>query len=176
MESHAEMTARVRQAYREARERFAARLRGASDADVHRVPAGGGWSAAQIGWHVAAVDESFASILAGDSPVPKAIAEGETPRTWTQVVAGMPPSIEAGKRVRPPEDVKREDVLASLDASARQLDAALAALPEERATRFAITHPVVGTVALGLIGEWATAHVARHNAQAKRVLADASAT
>ena len=176
METHTERIARVRAAYKEARERFAARLRQASDADVIRVPAGGGWSAAQIGWHVAAVDASFAAILAGDSPVPKALEAGETARTWTEVVAGMPAKIEAGKRVRPPDDVTREAVLASLDDSARKLDAALAALPEDRAAGFAIAHPVIGTVALGLIGEWATAHVIRHNAQAKRVLAEASAT
>jgi len=173
---YAEQVARTRAAYKEARERFAARLRNASDADVHHVPAGGGWSAAQIGWHVAAVDASFASILASDSPVPKAIPAGETARTWTEVVAGMPAKLEAGKRVSPPADASRDGVLASLDDSARKLDAALAALPEDRASGFAITHPALGTIALGLIGEWATAHVIRHNAQAKRVLAEVSAT
>jgi hypothetical protein len=176
MESHTDRIARTRAAYKEARERFAARLRDAPEADVHRAPAAGGWSAAQIGWHVAAVDASFAAVLAVDSTLAKPLAEGEAPRTWTEIVAGIPQKLEAGRRVQPPAVVTRDEVLALLADSARKLDAALAALPEERAARFAITHPVIGAVALGLIGDWATAHVIRHNAQAKRVLADVSAT
>src|SRR4029077_7319644 len=59
MDDYTERISRTRAAYKEARERFAARLRDAFDADVHRAPARGGWSAAQIGWHVAAVDTAF---------------------------------------------------------------------------------------------------------------------
>jgi len=176
MESHADKTARTRVAYKEARERFEARLRAAPEADVHRTPAGGGWSAAQIGWHVAAVDAAFAAVLSGDVPAAKPLPDGETGRTWEQIVAAMPPKIEAGKRVQPPADVRRDDVLASLAESARSLDAALAALPEARAAGFAITHPALGTVALGQVGEWAVAHTIRHNAQAKRVLGEFAAT
>jgi len=176
VETHAERTVRVRAAYRDARERFAARLRGASDADVHRAPAAGGWSAAQIGWHVAAVDAAFAAVLGSDSPAAKALPDGGTVRSWTEIVAGMPDRLDAGRRVQPPDVVDREEVLAALADSAQKLDAALAALPEARAAGFAITHPVIGTVALGQIGDWAVAHTIRHNAQAKRVLGEASAT
>jgi uncharacterized damage-inducible protein DinB len=176
VESHAEKIVRVRQAYREARERFVTRLREASDADVHRTPAGGGWSAAQIGWHVAAVDASFAALLTGASPAAKPLPEGTAARSWSEIVAAMPAKLEAGKRVQPPDAVHRDAVLASLAESAQALDAALAALPEDRASGFAVTHPALGTVALGQIGEWATAHVIRHNAQAKRVLAGIAAS
>ena len=175
MEAHSEKIARVRAAYKEARGRFAARLRDASDADVHRTPAGGGWSAAQIGWHVAAVDSSFAAVLSGAVPAAKPLGDADV-RSWTDIVAGMPAKLEAGKRVQPPEVVSRDEVLASLAESAGALDAALAALPEDRAGGYAITHPVIGTVALGQVGEWATAHVIRHNAQAKRVLAEFAST
>jgi hypothetical protein len=176
METHTERIARVRAAYKEARERFATRLRQAPDADVHRVPAGGGWSAAQIGWHVAAVDASFAAVLSGESPAAKPLADGAAVRPWSEVAASIPDRLDAGKRVQPPETVSRDEVLASLADSAAKFDAALAALPETRAAGFAISHPVIGVVALGQIGDWATAHVARHNKQAKRVLAEVSAT
>jgi uncharacterized damage-inducible protein DinB len=162
--------AAIRQAYREAHQRFVTRLRDASDADVHRVPTDGGWSAAQIGWHVAAVDASFAAVLSGDVPAAKPLAAGTVVRGWQEIVAGIPDKLEAGKRVQPPADVRRDDVLRALAESAAKLDAALAALPQERGHGYAITHPVIGTVALSQIGEWATAHVIRHNAQAKRVL------
>ena len=170
MESHEEKIVRVRQAYREAHGRFVTRLREAGDAEVHRRPADGGWSAAQIGWHVAAVDGSFAAVLSGEVPAAKPLPEGSVARPWQVIVAGIPAKLEAGKRVQPPPDVRRDDVLTSLAASAARLDAALAALSAERGTGYAITHPVIGTVALSQIGEWATAHVIRHNAQAKRVL------
>jgi uncharacterized damage-inducible protein DinB len=175
METHTERIARTRTAYREARDRFVARIRDASDAAVHRVPAGGGWTVAQIGWHVAAVDTSFAAVMSGEVPAAKPLADGTAVRDWTEIVAAMPDKLEAGKRVQPPPDARRDDVLQALAESAARLDAALAALPEDRAAGFAITHPVIGTVALAQIGEWATAHVIRHNAQAKRVLAEIAA-
>ena len=169
-ESHRQQIEHVRGAYREARARFAERLRGADEQAVHRVPADGGWSAAQIGWHVAAVDASFAAVISGAVPAAKPLPDGTVARPWSAIAGALPDRIEAGKRVQPPADVRREDVLVLLEESARKLDAALAGLSEERAAAYAITHPVLGTVALGAIGEWATAHVARHNAQAKRVL------
>jgi uncharacterized damage-inducible protein DinB len=174
MESHTERTERVRAAYRDARARFATRLRDADEAAAHRTPPGGGWSAAQIGWHVAAVDTSFAAVMSGEIAAAKPLPDGTAVRPWADIAAAIPSRLEAGKRVQPPADVRRDDVLQALDESGRKLDAALAALPEDRAATYAITHPVLGTVALGQIGEWATAHVARHNAQAKRALADVS--
>jgi DinB family protein len=116
------------------------------------------------------VDASFAAVIAGDVPAARPLPDGTVARPWSEIVTSLPDRIEAGKRVQPPADVRRADVLVALEASARRLDAALAGLTEERASAYAITHPVLGTVALGAIGEWAAAHVARHNAQAKRTL------
>jgi len=170
MESHAERIARVRQAYRDAHERFVARLRGAPEDAVHRAPGDGGWSAAQIGWHVAAVDASFAALLSGASPAAKPVADAAPVKTWGELAAAMPEKLEAGKRVQPPADVRRDDVLKALSDAASKMDAALAGLTEERGLGYAVTHPVIGTVALTHVGDWAAAHVARHNKQAKRVL------
>ncbi|HET7698701.1 MAG TPA: DinB family protein [Vicinamibacterales bacterium] len=170
MESHHELIARTRQSYREAHERFVKRLREAADDAVHRQPPDGGWSAAQIGWHVATVDGQFADIVSGARPVAQPLADGAAERPWSEVVAGMPQKIEAGKRVQPPGDVRRDAVLDLLAESAARLDAALAALDEPRGATCAITHPALGTITLRQFGEWATAHTIRHNAQAKRVL------
>ena len=176
MEPFSERIVRVRQAYKEARAQFAARLRNASEADAHRAGADGGWSAAQIGWHVAAVDASFAAIVSGASPAATPVPDGQSVRPWSEVAAGIPGKLDAGKRVRPPDDVRRDDVLALLADSEQKLDAALAALPEDRGSAFCITHPVIGMVAVGQIGDWAAGHVLRHDAQAARVLGERSAT
>jgi hypothetical protein len=161
---------RVRQAYREAHARFVARLTDASAEAFARQPADGGWSAAQIGWHVAAVDASFAGLVSGEMAGAKPLPDGVQANPWSEILGAIPDRLEAGKRVQPPPSPGREEVLAALASGAEKIDAALAGLSEDRAARFAITHPVVGTVALGDVGAWATAHTIRHNAQAKRTL------
>jgi uncharacterized damage-inducible protein DinB len=170
--SHAEKIARVRQAYREAHARFVRRLTDAPADAVEQTPDAGGWSAAQIGWHVAAVDTSFAGLISGELPGAKELPEGTEAKAWSDIAAAIPEKLEAGKRVQPPPGVRRDDVLQALSVAEAKMDAALAGLEEQRGSRFAITHPVVGTVALADIGEWAVAHTARHNAQAKRVLGE----
>ena len=119
---------------------------------------------------MAAVDASFAAIVSGDVAAARPLTEDLVVRPWQEIAAAMPARLEAGKRVQPPADVRREDVLVSLRESAVKLEAALAGLSEERGGGYAITHPVIGTVALSQIGEWATAHVIRHEAQMARAL------
>jgi hypothetical protein len=170
METHTERIARQRAAYREAHDRFVKRLREAPVEAVERMPAGGGWSAAQIGWHVAAVDASFAGLVSGQQPGAQPLPDGVPEKAWAEIVKTIPDKLEAGKRVQPPPSVRRDEALAALGDAAGKLDAALASLEAERAARYAVTHPPVGTVTLGQIGDWAVAHTIRHNAQAKRVL------
>ena len=169
-EAHSDRIARMREAYREAHARFVKRLTDAPADAVERAPADGGWSAAQIGWHVAAVDTSFAGLVSGAQPGAKPLPEGVPEKPWPEIVKGMPEKLEAGKRVQPPAAVARDEVLRALAEAAAKMDAALASLDESRGAGQAITHPVVGTVTLRQIGDWATAHTIRHNAQAKRVL------
>jgi len=169
-ESHNDRIARTREAYREAHARFVKRLTDAPAEAVERAPEDGGWSAAQIGWHVAAVDTSFAGLVCGDQPGAKPLPDGVSETPWSEILKAIPGKLEAGKRVQPPAGVRRDDVLAALTDAAAKLDSALAALEAERAARYAITHPAIGTITLGQFGDWATAHTIRHNAQAKRVL------
>ena len=172
MESHSERIERMRAAYREAHARFVKRLTDAPAEAVERVPGEGGWSAAQIGWHVAAVDASFAGLVSGEQPGAKPLPEGVSETPWSEIVRGIPGKLQAGKRVQPPAGVRRDEALTELARACAQLDAALAGLDESRGAGQAITHPVVGTVTLRQIGEWATAHTIRHNAQAKRILGE----
>ncbi len=170
METHSEKIMRVRRAYQEAHARFVKRLTEASAEAAARVPEGEGWSAAQIGWHVAAVDASFAGLVSGKIPGAKELPDGVSAKPWSEILAAIPGKLEAGKRVQPPAAASRDDVLKALADAASKMDAALAGLTEERGRRYVITHPVIGTVALADIGDWATAHTIRHNAQAKRTL------
>lgn len=168
-ETHAQRIERMRRSYREAHDRLVARLRNAPGDLVERTPADGGWSAARIGWHVATVDRMFAELVSGARPS-QPLPDGFRERIWTEVVAGIPQKLEASGSSLPPPDVTRDEALTALAASAQKLDAALEGLAEDRGSRFGVTHRSVGTVSLTQIGDWATAHTIRHNAQAKRVL------
>jgi DinB superfamily len=156
-------------AYKEANARFMARLAGASADEAQRASADGGWSAAQIGWHVARVTDVFAEFVEGTRPS-EPVKEAFTERPWPEIVAGIPARLEASRGVSPPAAVTRDDVLSSLSAAEAHLLAALEGLTAARGGGQTITHPAVGTVTLYQVGEWATAHVIRHNQQLKRVL------
>jgi uncharacterized damage-inducible protein DinB len=169
-ESHSDQIDRMRQAYREAHARFVKRLSDVPADAVERAPDDGGWSAAQIAWHLAAVDASFAGLISGERPGAQPLADGVAERPWSEIVKGIPEKLQAGKRVQPPAAVGREEALQALADAAAKMDAALAGLDESRGAGQAITHPIVGTVTLRQIGDWAIAHTIRHNAQAKRVL------
>ena len=53
---------------------------------LEAVPSEGGWSAAQIGWHVAAVDTAFADLISGQRPSQPLAADFQE-RDWSDVVA-----------------------------------------------------------------------------------------
>jgi hypothetical protein len=168
-ETHVERIARMRRSYREAHDRFVSRLSGAPGDLVERVPPDGGWSAAQIGWHVATVDGLFADLVSGARPT-QALPDGFRERGWPEIVATLPAKLDASAGSVPPPDITRDAALSALATASAKLDAALEGLAEDRGSRFGVTHKAVGTVSLTQIGDWATAHTIRHNAQAKRVL------
>ncbi len=152
-----------------ANDRLMARLRGGTGEAVERGQ-GSAWSAAQIGWHVAAVTTRFAGIMSGEIPAAQALPEEFVERLWPHVLASIPDRLEAPAATAPPSAVRREDALAALEASGIRMSRAIESLTPERGARMGITHPLVGTISVYQIGDWAIAHIIRHNRQAKRVL------
>lgn len=169
MNQHESHLARVRDEFHHAHGRLVARLKSVSPEIGARTPPGGGWSIAQIAWHVAAVDAVFAALLFGERPSQELPADFRA-RPWPEIVGGLPPKLEASGPAVPPPSVTLDEALSSLDLAAVKLDAALSTLTPDRGSRFGITHKVFGTVTLSQLGDWAVAHTIRHNAQAKRVI------
>jgi hypothetical protein len=170
-DTHAARLARIARAFDESMARLAARLDRADDEAAGRSPAAGAWSAAQVGWHVAAVNDMFAGLLEsgpGVAPAPDGFAE----RSWPEVAAEVAARLDAPARVRPPEGVDRRTAIERLRASGDRLRGAILALTPERAA-CCLRSDIVGTISLYQVGEWATAHVIRHNRQAKRALGEA---
>ena len=115
------------------------------------------------------VDGLFADLVSG-ARASQPLASDFRERSWTDVVVGIPQRLEASEGSLPPSRVTLDEALTLLAASAQRFDNALAGLTEDRGCRFGVTHQAVGTITLVQIGDWATAHTIRHNAQAKRVL------
>ena len=162
----------IRESFAEANERLVARLRRVEHTAAERTPEGGGWSAAQIGWHVAAVTTRFAGVVAGERPgvpLPPDFVE----REWKIIESAIPSRLRTPDAFEPPPHVTRDDAVASLEAAGVRLARALDRLTPERATTTGINHAIVGgTINLYQLAEWAAAHVVRHNRQAKRALGE----
>ncbi len=152
----------------EAMARFMARVEAAGTAAER--PRADGWNVAQIAWHVAKVNGSFAGLMTGRIAGAEPAHEGFVERNWSEVVAGVPATIVARGPSIPPPEVAVADALERLRASADEVRHAIGSLTPERGSRFVLRTPITGEISIYQVAEWATAHVIRHNAQAKRVL------
>jgi hypothetical protein len=166
-EPHASRIDRMRRQFDEAMTRFLTRLETAGSSGEQ--PRSEGWNPAQIAWHVAKVNESFAALMAGSAPGPQPAPPGFVERPWPEVAAGVPRSLTARGAVVPPPDTTMAEGLSRLRASAEAIRGALASLTPERGG-YVLRTSMTGEICVYQIGEWATAHVIRHNAQAKRVM------
>jgi hypothetical protein len=167
--NHTDRISAARTSFRAAHARFTGRLRAAAPEAAVRRPADGGWSPAEIGWHVAAINAALAPLLSGEreaAPLPAGFVE----RPWQEIAASAPAKIETAGPFQPPDDVRIGEVLAALEDSARKLEAALEALTPDRGAARGFTHPALGTLTLYQVGEFATVHTDRHDAQAARIL------
>jgi uncharacterized damage-inducible protein DinB len=166
---HLSRVRHLREAFAAANEHLVTRLR-ALDDDAAERPEGEGWSAAQTAWHVASVNTRFAALLAGDVPAAKPLPEGFVERPWGDIAAAIPEMLVAAAAAKPPAKVTRHDAIAALEASALKMARGLDALTPERSGRVGVTNPLVGTITLYQVAEWAVTHVQRHDAQVDRAL------
>ena len=167
--THADRITATAAAFEAAMERFLARIESTPDSIAERAPSDGGWSAAGIAWHVAMVNEQFARLIDGSAPGAKPPEEGFEERPFAQIteaIAGA--SLEAPAKFHPPAGVTKADALALARGSRDMMLNAVRQLPESRGLWS--VKSILGQVTVYQVGEWATAHVARHNAQAKRAI------
>jgi uncharacterized damage-inducible protein DinB len=160
----------LREEFASANERLVKRLRASEDEAAQRAPGDGGWSAAQVGWHVATVNTRFAALLAGDVPAAKPLPDDFREKPWADIAAELPEKLQASAAAMPPAVVTRHDAIAALEASAVKMARAFDTLTLERGSRVGVTNQLVGTINLYQVGEWAASHVARHDAQARKSL------
>lgn len=133
-----------------------------------RVPAGGGWTAAQIAWHVGTTNELFAGIITGEVPMAAPVAPdfAENP----DVFGGIPEKIQTFPQLEPPSAVTRSDALAKLRGSAPPVLNALNGLTAERAAGYCVTF-AFGTLSMYQLADFVNGHLMRHLTQVQRATA-----
>jgi uncharacterized damage-inducible protein DinB len=104
-QDHNRRIVRLRRAFVEANGRFLARLRGVDDDAAVQAAAEGGWSAAQIGWHVASVSSQFAGLMSGEVVGARRLADDFHERA-------IPARLQAPPTARSPADVTRSEAIA----------------------------------------------------------------
>ena len=165
-QTHAQRIDGLLQRLRETATRLTTRLESAGPRAEH---AASGWTAAQIAAHLAMVNDNLASVIDGSVP-------GATPpttdfheRDWAEVVRDVPSRNESPARFLPPNGIAATEAVGRFQQSVAHLTRAIESLSPERA-RFCITNRVFGTISLYQTGEFAIAHMIRHNQQIKRQL------
>jgi hypothetical protein len=166
--THDERIAATAAAFDHAMSRFLARIESASDEVAERPPADGGWTVAGIAWHVSATNNAFAAMIDGSLPVARAPEEGFEETPFSEITSVVPDQLEAPEKFHPPAGITRREALSLAADSKDRLLQAIRGMPEGRGLW--TIKSILGLVTIYQVGEWAAAHVARHNAQAKRVI------
>ena len=168
--SHAERIAELSSAFTDSMSRFLKRLEGASPDALMAKPRDGGWCAAEIAWHVGAINNAFAGLIDGSIPKARPVGADFAETPWSDIAARVPDKLDAPPMFHPPADVSAAGALDLLRGSRDRMLSALAGLTEDRALGFTVKSTVGTPVNLYQVGNWAAAHVARHNAQAKKLI------
>lgn len=149
--------------------RFAEAVERLDEGAATRPPQQGGWSVAQIAWHVGTTNELLAGVLTGDVPMASPVAADfiENPG----VFGSIPAKIQTFPQLEPPAAVTRAEGLAKLRGSQPRVLSALQSLSAERATGFCVTFPF-GTLSMYQLADFVNGHVVRHMNQVQRATAD----
>jgi hypothetical protein len=160
---HVERISAAINAFRRANAAFLAEL--GTVTEPERAPEDGGWTPAQIAWHVAETNLYVAEMISGRLPGPTQSPEfSEDPAVFSRIPERVATPIPD---VHPPADVTRQDALARLRASEAPTIRAIESLTADRASRFTVEFPF-GTINLYQVAEFVGAHVMRHQAQLRR--------
>lgn len=168
-ETHAARIEHLRAAFDHASGRFLARYDSTTTEEAVAVPADGGWTAAQIAGHVAALNRVMSAIVSGRIDRATPPPDDFTERPWPEIAASLNGRLQAPASVSAPPTMTRDSARDAFETARALVLDTLAAVDETRA-RHIFTAPPLGTISLYQVGDFLAAHVARHNAQLKRRL------
>lgn len=166
-DQHGDRIRSAADAFRTAFDAFVATLEAMDDDSASRPSPDGGWSPAQVGWHVAESNRLTAATLSGALPGARR-SEGfvEDAAVFSRIPEKAETPIPA---LNPPAGVTREDALTKLRWSVAPTVKAIETLTPDRAANFTVKFPF-GIVNLYQLSEFAGVHVGRHKKQLERCL------
>lgn len=168
--SHQDEISKKSSAFTEAMSRMSKAVEALDDGAAARPPQQGGWSVAQIAWHVGTTNELLAGVITGEVPMAAPVAQDFTENA--SVFGALPERIETFPQLVPPAGVTRADALAKLRASEPRVLSAFQSLTPERAAGYTLTLPF-GTMSMFQVVDFVTGHVLRHLDQVRRATASA---
>jgi hypothetical protein len=137
-------------------------------ASAARRPQDGGWTPAQIGWHVATTNDLLGGVISGSVPMATPAPEGYTENGGA--FSGIPAKVQTFPQLEPPAAVTREEALTRLRASKPQFVSVVQGLEGGRATGYCVQFPF-GLLSMYQLAEFAAKHATRHLGQIERVVA-----
>lgn len=154
--------------FRSAMDAMIATLERLSDEAAGRQPVDGGWSAAQIGVHVAISNELLAGAITGAVPMATAVPADfvENPNVWSNV----PSKVQTFPQLDPPASPARTEAVSRLRTSVPGVVKAIESLSEDRAKGHCVTFPF-GDLSMYQFADFVGGHVARHSGQIQRAVA-----
>ena len=155
-------------AFLSASERMIAALERLNDAAAAHAPAGGGWTAAQIGYHVATTTDFLTGILTG--AIPKAVPAPAGFQENATVFSQLPEKVTTFEALVPPASATRAQAIAKLRESTARTVKAIEELSAECASGQIVEFPF-GAISLYQLAEFIGGHVVRHQAQLQRATA-----
>jgi hypothetical protein len=166
-DQHAHRIRTAADAFKRASDAFIATLEALDDESASRPSHEGGWSPAQVGWHVGESNRLTAAMLLGDLAGARrndGFAEDST--VFSRIPAKAETPIPA---LNPPERVTREDALTKLRWSVVPMLKAIETLTPDRGANYTVKFPF-GLINLYQFAEFAGLHVGRHQKQLERCL------
>ncbi|MEX2271904.1 MAG: DinB family protein [Vicinamibacterales bacterium] len=135
----------------------------ADDAAATRAPAEGGWTAAQIGYHV-----GLANLRLADTTVKRM---DEAPPDFVEeqdVLKRVPDKVQTFEALQPPSEINKGAAIEKLDEGFSAVIETFRTLPEDRAQQI-VKFPF-GTLSMYQLGEFVVQHARRHVEQIRRAL------
>jgi hypothetical protein len=139
-----------------------------NDAAAIHPPAGGGWTPAQIGYHVVMTNDFLAGILTG--AIPRAVPAPPGFQENSSLFSGLPDRVTTFPALEPPAAATRAEAIAKLRESTAQTVKAIEGLTADRASGQVVEFPF-GRISLYQLVEFIGGHVMRHHAQLQRATA-----
>jgi hypothetical protein len=142
------------------------KLRDCAFEAAEHFPEGDGWSAAQIGWHVAMTNDFIAAVLTGEKPVAQ-----PTPADFRETfdATRIPAKLKTSPSLEPPPVIGIDAAIERLRTSGHHMSKAIASLTIERGLHYCVSMPF-GTLSLFELADFSAAHVTRHAAQVQKTV------